>query len=617
MRSIRRTILLNFLLLFSVTLVVASWFVYRTSADAIEDKRKSTRSLIDLRYQSKLDEALLLYAQELSTEAQSQYRAEDLQRMFVNSEVNAILAASAPGPIFPLVTHLSMALPNPVAFFTQVRLTTTITLNEDELPFDHDHAKYEYVQITSDWGARWQSQTLNNQALPLQIKSQSGPSTLFQSSYENVELYDGSSARLVTIKVPVTRFSRIGTYFSGRGFRRVDYRPTAALYGSLTSIRPAPSSPGPIVGPPPTPPPDTRWFSGFSLPSMYVQVAWKTDERGAHPKFVTLLKQKAEELAAQERDNDRILSDLKNRLGITAAVAGMVILLVGWIIVGRSLSPLNRLSDAVSKISTKDFFVPLEARELPSEIRPVTQRLALALSELQMAFEREKRAAADISHELRTPIAALTTTLEVALRKERTTEQYQGTLAECLDISRQMNSLVERLLMLAWLDAGADLLRAKEFDLTALAKDCATIGRPLSSVRNIDFQLDCPQELLITTDRDKLREVLMNLVHNAIEYTHPGGMVRLKVVPPENDRLQILVEDTGIGMTQEVQSKIFERFFRADASRHETGVHAGLGLAVVKEYVEFMGGTVTVDSAPGRGSTFTVDLPYPGYTQMS
>ena len=107
---------------------------------------------------------------------------------------------------------------------------------------------------------------------------------------------------------------------------------------------------------------------------------------------------------------------------------------------------------------------------------------------------------------------------------------------------------------------------------------------------------------------DKLREVLNNLLHNAIQYNRPDGRIDL-VVARQGERVQLEVRDTGIGIAPESRDLIFERFYRADSSRTGDGMNAGLGLAIVKEYVELMGGHISVESAPGQGSTFAFTLP--------
>jgi signal transduction histidine kinase len=242
-------------------------------------------------------------------------------------------------------------------------------------------------------------------------------------------------------------------------------------------------------------------------------------------------------------------------------------------------------------------------------VNPVAVRLSQALTELQAAFEREKRAAADISHELRTPLAALTTTIEVACRKPRPAEEYRAALDECRAIAKQMSQLVERMLVLAWIDAGADEVRPEPVEIDELVGGVAAIAKPLAEVQGLSFKVQVPRHLTVVTDPDKLREVVMNLTHNAIEYNRPGGEVELTAAPGAKGGVVLEVRDTGIGMPAEIHAKIFERFFRGDPSRQATGVHAGLGLAIVKEYVDRLGGRLTVDSAVGRGSRFRIELP--------
>jgi signal transduction histidine kinase len=250
----------------------------------------------------------------------------------------------------------------------------------------------------------------------------------------------------------------------------------------------------------------------------------------------------------------------------------------------------------------------VEKSELTRELVPIHDRLTMSLDSLKRAFEREKEAIADISHELRTPVAGLLATLDVSLRKPRTAEQYKATLEECRGITKQLSHLVERVMTLAYIDAGQTVTARTETDASALAEGCAAIVRPLAESHGITLtsELEAPAEL--STDPDKLREVMMNLLHNAVEYNRPGGNVNLRV-KKAGQGVQVEVSDTGIGMTPDVQGKIFERFYRADPSRTTTGVHAGLGLAIVKEYVQRLGGTILVESQPGCGTTFRVSLP--------
>src|SRR5262249_19118642 len=157
--------------------------------------------------------------------------------------------------------------------------------------------------------------------------------------------------------------------------------------------------------------------------------------------------------------------------------------------------------------------------------------------------------------------------------------------AECRASGQQMNELVERLLKLARLDAGVDQLRSRSVDVALLAEQCATLVRPLVEARGLELHVHTNGPACLTADPDKLREVLTNLLHNAIEYNRPHGSVDLSV-GRENGHLSVEVRDTGIGMTADAREHIFERFFRADPSRQADGLHAGLGLSIVKGYID-------------------------------
>src|SRR5262249_47557282 len=148
----------------------------------------------------------------------------------------------------------------------------------------------------------------------------------------------------------------------------------------------------------------------------------------------------------------------------------------------------------------------------------------------------------------------------------------------------------------------------REFDVATLTEQCTTLMRPLADARGLALEVKRNGPIPIVSDPDKLREVLTNLLHNAIEYNRPDGKVEVSVAQ-QNGHLEVEVRDTGIGIAPEARGHIFERFYRADPSRRAEGLHAGLGLAIVKGYVDLMGGTISVDSSVGQGSVFRLQLP--------
>jgi two-component system, OmpR family, heavy metal sensor histidine kinase CusS len=342
-------------------------------------------------------------------------------------------------------------------------------------------------------------------------------------------------------------------------------------------------------------------------PSFYVQTARPFEV--INTKFAEFASDRDQELIRIQSESEKTIRNVRFFLLILNSLALGVMLLGSLFFINRGLSPVNRLSQAVSQVSEKDFRLPIDQNELSVELLPVHQRLSTSLAALGRAFEQEKRAIADISHELRTPVASLAATIDVCLRKPRTADQYKTALEECRDINRQLGRLVERVMTLANLDAGND----RSIDLTinpaVLAQECLMLIRPLAETKGLTINSDLPKDCQLTTDVDKVREVLMNFLHNAVEYTPSGGIVNVNVKQGAKGEVTFEVRDTGIGMSGEVQSKIFDRFYRADASRTTTGLHAGLGLSIVKEYANRLGATIEVESEQDKGSAFRIIVP--------
>jgi signal transduction histidine kinase len=594
MKSIRRTLLLNVLLLLVATLGAVSYFVYSAAEGALRARQKTARELAEVRFDDRRDEELRNRADELATEVQSNWNRDKFREQWMASQVAAIMPSIGPSAhVLQTVQSISF-FPGPVGFEINVLRSTELRLNEDELYRESMLAAHEYVQVTGEKGGLWQSRTLVNRDHVLDDKPIRQSSDFQAAQFDTLELSDGTTVRRVIVKAPVTRFAREGSIWLPRRRTEDAPHPSRAVIGLAGAAR-SPERRSPPITPPPGP-----------VPNFYLQCAW--DASPENPRLAPLIAEREKQLTDIDARTEDAVASLRSTLAWTVSGAVAATLLLGWFLVGVGLVPLKRLSVAVSEISPKDFRLPIDPATMPSEVHPVVDRLSQALQQLQAAFEREKRAGADISHELRTPLAALTTTLDVACRKERTPEQYRRSLEDCRGIARQMSHLVERMLMLAWLDAGADQIRNEQVEVGDLVSGVAAIGKPLAEAHGLSFRLNMVAPVTVRTDPDKVREVVMNLIHNAIEYNRPGGEVELTAAPMEKGVI-LEVRDTGIGMAPEIQEKIFERFFRADPSRQATGVHAGLGLAIVKEYVDRLGGRLTVDSVVGRGSRFRIELP--------
>jgi heavy metal sensor kinase len=587
MRSIRLSLLVYFLGLLGLALGTVSLLVYDTTQATLADKKAATDKLIRKQYddlcaqeQRRLDAALLSDARKLVGQAHIQVDAEPWQLAFSEGRApgSRRLNASSLGMLAsgPLPNgHVVMALwtwqtLNALSGLPRWPIAD-LKLDESDPP-DSARSVVDYLQIQNyyPFAVTYRSRSLDGLSLALARDTTPGREYL-GPEYQDVQVEPG-----VTV-------------------RRVMFR------AGLHVDRPAYTGEG---GPPRRG--DRPFPRGPSRAGVIVHAAYGPARKDAA--FDRFLRQRDDELARVEEETTSSLATLRNRLlGVSLATFAAVVLGV-FLLVRLGLMPLRRLGDAVSRVSEKDFRLQFNESHLPGELTPIVDRLKQTLDQLRGAFEREKQAAADISHELRTPVAALLTTIDVALKKPRKPEEYREVLAECRDSGQQISQLVERLLTLARIDAGVDRVRVEKVDVAALAEQCTALVRPLAEARGLTLRLHSNGEAVLDADPGKLREVLTNLLHNAIEYNRPKGSVDLSVAR-YNGTLRVEVRDTGVGIAPEARAHIFERFYRADPSRHAEGLHAGLGLAIVKGYVDLMGGSIDVQSAPGQGSTFRVELP--------
>ena len=295
------------------------------------------------------------------------------------------------------------------------------------------------------------------------------------------------------------------------------------------------------------------------------------------------------------------------------------VILIGAVVVGHwlagtSLRPVQGIMDEVEAISDgrslhRRLPVPIAGDEMA--------RLALTvngmLSRLEQSFASLHRFTADASHELKTPLMVLRAGVERALVHPGIPPEILQSLDETLAQINQMSEMVENLLTLARADEGRAPLAVEESDLRELLGDVAETAGMLGESAGISVRADIPDhQVRLPVDRHRIREMLLNLVTNAIKYTPQGGSVGLGL-GEENGEVVITVRDSGIGIAPGDLPHIFERFWRADPARSRTGDRpgTGLGLAITKWIAEAHGGSITVQSRPGRGSAFVVRLPKP------
>lgn len=281
----------------------------------------------------------------------------------------------------------------------------------------------------------------------------------------------------------------------------------------------------------------------------------------------------------------------------------------GWVIVRRTFRPLEYVIQKVSTIN--------EARDLSGRIglppgKDEFSALASAfdemLSRLENSFEAERQFTADASHELRTPVSVIKSACEYAEKYDETPEESRETIAMIHRQADKMASAISQLLSMTRLEQGTESARFERIDLSALTESvCGEEDRSLSDVCESRLHFDLEKNVIISGDASLLSRLLLNLAENAEKYSAPDSPVRISVRREGREAL-LSVQDSGIGIPPEHQEKIWKRFYQVDPSRSGNN-GAGLGLSMVQQIAEIHGGHMTLESVPGKGSTFTLHLP--------
>ncbi len=306
------------------------------------------------------------------------------------------------------------------------------------------------------------------------------------------------------------------------------------------------------------------------------------------------------------------LADRRQLAWWLTGVGGTVLLLglaVGAWLVARALRPIRAISSAAETIATGDLTRRIDTADSESELGQLTSVLNSTFARLDNAFTRQARFTADAAHELRTPLAVMLTHIQNSLASDDLSDEHREAFEACQRAVQRMRRLTDSLLTLSRLDSGNRLTR-ETCDLASIAEDATTNLRTLARQHEISIETQL-QPALCEGDADGISQIVHNLVSNAIYHNRRGGLVRITCTSTHHNAV-LTVSDNGPGIAADDLPHIFERFYRADKARSAATERTGLGLAITRAIVEAHGGTITVESAPGNGSTFTVHLPLRG-----
>ncbi len=307
------------------------------------------------------------------------------------------------------------------------------------------------------------------------------------------------------------------------------------------------------------------------------------------------------------------LRELRSLLLLYSPVAFIVVAICGWFLAGRALAPVTNITRAMRKVNADNLNRRLPIGKARDEISRLAETFNAMLANLEESFRKIRQFSGDASHELRTPLTILKGETEVALRWAKHPDEFRKMLESSMEEIDRMGRIIEDLLSLAKSEAGARSLVIKPFSLSDLLQGIYLQANTLGETKKIKthLKLDVSEEIRLMGDELRLRQLFLNLVANAVNYTPDGGQVEITLAVVDGEA-KVTVSDTGIGIPVEHLTHIFDRFYRVDKARNREDGGTGLGLAIVKSLAEAHGGRVEVDSTPGKGTDFMVFLPAQG-----
>jgi heavy metal sensor kinase len=305
----------------------------------------------------------------------------------------------------------------------------------------------------------------------------------------------------------------------------------------------------------------------------------------------------------QALDNFRLIE--KRFLPLLVILAS----LFGYWLSGRALAPVNRIIQSAERVGVRNLSRRLEVPKVKDELRRLTEQVNLMLDRIETSVKRITQFTADASHDLRTPLALIRTSAELALRRPRSDSEYREALARILATSEETSELIEQLLMLARADANVAQLKLEPTDLHPVLEAAGQKANVLASAKSLGFS----QSLIhiarpVVANEAALERLFLSVLDNAVKYTAPGGRVALTLSLDES-RAIIEVQDTGIGIAAKDLPHVFERFYRADQARSRETRGSGLGLSIAKWIAESHNGSIDLESTPGQGTKVTIRLP--------
>lgn len=306
------------------------------------------------------------------------------------------------------------------------------------------------------------------------------------------------------------------------------------------------------------------------------------------------------------------LSKIDELVVLTASLIFAVAPLFAYWLAGRATNAVGEITRTASRLRPDRLEERLPLRGTGDELDQLANTINGLLDRIAMFLDQKRDVLANAAHELRTPLAAIRSSVEVALNDRRTVEEYQELLEEIIEQSGSLQALLNQLLLLSEAETERLKTQVEAVDLDRIVSRAAAMFQGVAEVREISLSVARLDPAQVAGNKVHLQQVVNNLIDNALKYTPVGGRVEIRlIVAPTTPTVEFNVKDSGVGIARDDLPRVFDRFFRVDRSRsrRDTPVGTGLGLSICKAVVEAHGGTIQCESSPGHGTEFRVELP--------
>jgi two-component system heavy metal sensor histidine kinase CusS len=321
------------------------------------------------------------------------------------------------------------------------------------------------------------------------------------------------------------------------------------------------------------------------------------------------------QIALDISQNDQILRGYRIQLAAMLGIGVLLSALLGSWVARSGLRPLEDITRATRQITASRLHERLGSQRWPRELLVLAGGFDEMLDRLQNSFNRLGQFTGDMAHALRNPINNLRGEAEVALARERSPKEYQHTLASSLEEHERLSRMIEAMLFIARADNAHSVLERVSFPIRREMEAVREFYDALASEQGVT--VCCEGDALMYAEPILVRRAISNLLANALKHTPASGSVSISARTLDAAITEIKVRDTGKGIGPEHLPKVFDRFYQADPSRDQTSQGAGLGLAIVQSIMRLHGGTASIESTPGQGTTVTLLFPQPAPASIS